>query len=104
MFLNLNIGFCNINSIFNKMNILSDFLTEYKLDIFGVAETWLLPDTPVSFVSIYGYYIARSNTPGNVRKHGVCVYIRKHINFISISPIAVMFALLIYLTLTFMWW
>ena len=85
MFLNLNIGFCNVNSIFNKVNILSDFLTEYKLDIF-VAGTWLLPDTPGSFVSIYGYNIAQSVTPGNVRKHGDCVYIKKHINFLSISP------------------
>ena len=59
-----------MNSIFNKLNI-SDFLTEYKLDIFGVTETWLLPNTPDSFVSINGYNVVRSDTPGDIRKHGI---------------------------------
>ena len=73
-----------MNSIFNKINILSDFLLEYNLDIFGVAETWLLLNTPDSFVSIQDYSVVRSDTPGNTRKHGVCMYLKNHINFISI--------------------
>ena len=55
------------------------------LRIFGVAETWLLPNTPDSFVSINGYNIVRSNTPGDIRKHGVCMYIKQHINFIILA-------------------
>lgn len=37
------VGFCNINSIVNKLNILSDFLAEYKLDLFGKVEIGYYP-------------------------------------------------------------
>ena len=70
--------FCNVNSIFNKIHILSDFLFEHRLDIFGAAETWLLPDVPDSFVAIDNYTIVRSDTPGDARKHGMCVYVKRH--------------------------
>ena len=42
-----------MNSIINKLSLLSDLVVEHSLDLFGVAETWLLPDVPDSFVSLY---------------------------------------------------
>ena len=74
-----------MNSVFNKVNVISDFLHEHKLDIFGVAETWLLPDVPDSFVSISNYGIIRTDTQGDTSKHGVCIYIQSAINFISVD-------------------
>ena len=69
----------------NKVNLISDFMNEHSLDVFGVAETWLLPDVPDSFVAIINYGIARTDTCGNTRKHGVCVYVHKRINFVYIE-------------------
>lgn len=76
-----------MNGIFHKSNILQYFFTEYKSDVFGVAEPWLLPNTPASFVSLNDYNIVRSDTPGDIRKHDVCMYVKKkHVNFIHILP------------------
>ena len=59
----------------NKLNYVSSILNGFSLDIFGVLETWLLPTTPDSFVSIFGYGIVRTDTVGNIAKHGVCLFI-----------------------------
>ena len=58
------------------MNILiSTFLYEQTLHVFGVAETWLLPSITDSFVNISDYSIVRKDTSNQVAKHGVCIYI-----------------------------
>ena len=80
-FSTLRVGFCNVNSIFNKVHIIYEFLLDNNLDFFGVAETWLLPDVPDSYVSIDGYRIVRSDTPTDTRKHGVCAYVRNNVHF-----------------------
>lgn len=74
-----------MNSIINKLSMLSDLLVEHSLDLFGVAETWLLPDVPDSFVSISQYNIVRADTQCNTRKHGVCIYIKNSLNFVPLE-------------------
>jgi hypothetical protein len=54
-------------------------LLDSKVDIFGIAESWLLPGVLDSFVAVKGYYILRTDTLGTVAKHGVCFYIRNSI-------------------------
>ncbi|XP_045137135.1 uncharacterized protein LOC123519700 [Portunus trituberculatus] len=55
------------------------------IDIMAITESWLLPSIPNSFLSVQGYHpIARTDV-GDVRKHGVCFYIRDNIPFISID-------------------
>ena len=78
-------GFCNVKSILNKISIIDDFLSEFSLDIFGVAETWLLPIIPDSFASKDHYNIARSDSPDETRKNGVCVYVKKTLSYISLE-------------------
>lgn len=75
-----------MNSIFIKVNMISDFMFEYKLlDLFKVTETLLLSDVPDSFVPIPNSCIACTHTEGVTRKLGVCVYIRMGINFVCIE-------------------
>ena len=61
--------------------MLLDFAVGNGLGLLGVAETWLLEDVPDSFVSLSGYAMVRCDSVGAVRKHGVCLYIRRDIKF-----------------------
>ena len=60
-------------------------MVDFNLDMLGIAETWLLSDVPDSFISIPNYCIARTDSRGDSRKHGVCIYIKKVINFVSVD-------------------
>ena len=71
--------------MFLKVYFVSDFILEHNLDLFGVAETWLLPEVPDSFIAINHCNIVRTDTRGDTRKHGVCIYVRKGIIFISLN-------------------
>jgi hypothetical protein len=55
------------------------------IDIFCIAESWLLPNVPDSFVHILGFRIVRTDTVGIVPKHGVCIYIKDGILTESIA-------------------
>ena len=70
-----------MNKLSNKISIVSEFMYEYELNIFAVAETWLLPSVKDSFVDISDYIIVRKDTESIYAKHGVCLYIRKDIHF-----------------------
>ena len=56
-----------------------------RVDIMCVCETWLNSATPDSFVSIDGYTIVRTDVVGEVRKHGVCIYVAESISFESVN-------------------
>jgi len=72
----LRVGFNNVNKLSNKIHFISSLLFEHGLHVFGVAETWLLPSVPDSFVSIKGFNIFRSDVAGTEAKHGVCLFVR----------------------------
>ena len=74
-------GFINVNSICNKLHLLSDLIFEQRLDLLGIAESWLLPEILDSFVSLGDFHLVRRDTVSNVRKHGVCLYIKKGFNY-----------------------
>ena len=64
------IGLCNLNKLSNKISLVSIFLFEQTLHIFGVAETLLSPSITDYFVDI-----SEIGTSSQVAKHGVCTYI-----------------------------
>ena len=70
-----------MNSLANKIDLVSDFMMEYSLDIFVVTETWLVPSVSSSFVDVHEYTVVRGDTDGETRKHGVCIYIRKSLKY-----------------------
>ena len=76
-----NIGFLNVNSLRKKLHMLFDFVVGSDLDVLGVAESWLTPDVPESFVSMDGYGLVRCDSESGVSKHGVCLYIKRNIKF-----------------------
>jgi hypothetical protein len=81
----LNIGFINLNCLSNKIDFLKLHLNKYDLQICGIAETWLLPSVPSSFVTISGYSLVRGDTDGLTRKHGVCFYVSDKVRYIDIE-------------------
>ena len=71
-----------------RVNTLKIHIKEKSWDIICVSETHLLPHVLDPFVGIPGYNLIRHDTPGNVAKHGVCVYIRESIQVDSvITPV-----------------
>ena len=56
-------------------------LKSYNFHVFGVGESWLTDNVPSSFVSISGYDIVRRDSPDNIRKHGVAVYLKLGLKF-----------------------
>ena len=77
----LNISHVNVNCLTNKLNYLFSFMSENKVDILGISETWLTNDINDSIVSIPNYNIVRSDNPNFVKKHGVAVYIKCSLKF-----------------------
>ena len=69
----------------NKLHVVSSFIYDNSLHIFGVTESWLLETMPDSFVSIDGYRLFRKDTLGLHPKHGVCMYVKSRISAISID-------------------
>ena len=55
-----------------------------NIDILGITETWLTADVADSYVSLGNYEIVRCDNPGNVRKHGVAVYVRNNMKYITV--------------------
>ena len=50
-----------MNKLSNKISVVSTFLFEQTLSIFGVAEIWLLASIADSFVDISDYSIVRKD-------------------------------------------
>ena len=74
-----------MNSVINKIPLISDFLENNNIDIFGICESWLLPNIPDSFVNISNFSITHTDSNNQTRKHGVCIYVKSHISHTSIN-------------------
>ena len=70
-----------MNNVLNKISLVSTFLFEQTLHIFGVSEIWFLPSITDSFVDISNYSILHKDTSCQVAKQGVCIHIRRDIEF-----------------------
>ena len=46
-----------VSNLPNKLNYISNILTDHNVNIFGVTETWLLPSITDVTVTIQGYNI-----------------------------------------------
>ena len=69
----------------NKIDFLNFFIHQHQLDMIGIGETWLLPSTPSSFVSLTGYSLFRGDTDGATRKHGVCLYVSNKVKCLEVT-------------------
>ncbi|XP_075157868.1 uncharacterized protein LOC142231134 [Haematobia irritans] len=81
---NMNIGFCNVQSIkpgtrSTKFDELKNILCSGHLDIIGFAETWLKPYVSSKSINIPGYNLFRSDRCG-IRGGGVACYISSGLN------------------------
>ena len=74
-----------MNSLVSKINFVCSFVNQHDLHIFGITESWLLKSMPDSFVSLPGFKLFRSDTPGNHPKHGVCLYVKKNISVVEVA-------------------
>ena len=81
----LRVALKNLNSIYNKLHYIKHFLEMNNIDIFALTETWLVKDTPDSFVTIPGYNFVRPAIGGCVRKHGVGLYLRSNLDFVTVD-------------------
>ena len=62
----LRVGFCNVNSLLNKLSFVYDLIVDNDLHIFGITESWLLSSIPDSFVMFDNFSIVRTDTRGNL--------------------------------------
>ena len=81
----LKFGQVNVNSLMNKMYCLVDLVGACALDIVAVSETWLTASVPSSFVLLEGFDVVRGDTDSLVRKHGVCLFVRRGLHFVEHS-------------------
>ena len=66
-----------------------------SIDLLGVSESWLTADVPDSFIDIPGYNLFRADSPDNIRKHGVAVFVAKKYK-VSQVPTFISNALVVY--------
>ena len=55
-------------------------MLENDVDAFAVCETWLVDSIGDSFVALPGYSLFRKVVVGSVRKHEVCIYVKRCID------------------------
>ena len=77
------VGVVNVNSIRNKLPYIQHLIDSDHLSAVGICETWLTSETPSSFVDLNGFTFFRSDVVGNIKKHGVGLYIKKELNAVS---------------------
>jgi hypothetical protein len=69
----------------NKMDTLLNLVRDTGVDVVAVGETWLTSGVPSSFVLLAGFEIVRGDTDSAVRKHGVCLFVRRGLKFVEVD-------------------
>jgi len=73
-----------VNSLISKLSCLGSLAKPHNVALFSVTETWLTEEVPDSFVSLEGYLLIRGDTGSKARKHGTCIFVKKHIKSIEV--------------------
>ena len=81
----MNFGQVNVNNLLNKVDFVSVFARDHKLDVIALREFWLVQSVPSSFVALENYFTVRGDVVGLTRKHGMCLYVKENINFVEVS-------------------
>ena len=71
----LNVNFCNIRSVCNKLNIVESFLNSVNVDFLFLTETWLNSNFSDSMICPYDYDIVRQDRTIS-KGGGVCVFFK----------------------------
>lgn len=77
----LNILHLNACSMLNKMNYLKEIIIGAKVQAICISETWLNNDISNGMVKLEGFKLIRNDRCSSSRGGGVCIYIRKDINY-----------------------
>lgn len=75
----LKIASLNVRSLVSKIEQIEVLLSDEKLDLLGVSESWLKPSVTNNIVRIDNYKIYRWDRQANKRGGGVCVYVSRRI-------------------------
>lgn len=75
----------NTNSLVNKVHYIYSLLSDYNISVLGVSETWLTSSITSACISLPNYVLLRKDVVGNIKKHGVCVYIKQNIHYSEIE-------------------
>ena len=79
------IAHVTLSSLISKTTHVANLLNNNSIDFLAMSETWFTSSFMNSFLDIHKYEIARSDSPSQLRKHGVAVYIRNCIKFTVVS-------------------
>ena len=82
---NLVICHVNLNSIVNKINYVINLVETHAIDILGISESWLSSEIVSAGISIPGFNLIRNDSFSKSRIHGVCIYVKCHINFSEVN-------------------
>ena len=77
----LKVAHLNVRSLAPKIEHLRILLTEHKIDVFAISETWLHDDIDDSEMFIAGYTLVRKDSTGKDNHGGVACFISNTISF-----------------------
>ena len=77
------LALANVMSLAPKIDEVRVFLSDYRLDLFCITETWLKESIDDSVVDINGYNIVRRDRLYS-QHGGVCLYINEAIKFLAL--------------------
>ena len=78
-------GTVNVNSLMNKVHLVTNLLKLHAIDVLVVTESWLTSNVASSFVAVPGYTVVRGDTNSAAHKHGVCMYLSQRVKFVEVS-------------------
>ena len=79
------VGYANVNCVSNKINYINAQIQNDNIDIFCVAESWLVPEILDCSIQLCGFNIERADSPSGRRKHGVMIYIKDTVKYQRVS-------------------
>ena len=82
---NLKVNFCNVNSMFNKINLISHYLKHHQIDLLFITESWLSDKISDSMICPDGYGVIRHDRLVK-RGGGVCLLYKKGLKIQQIHP------------------
>lgn len=77
------INFCNTRSLFNKLSLITTYISSRSIDLIFFTETWLSKNISDSMICPKGYNIIRKDRSTS-RGGGVCLFYKSHLKVVEI--------------------
>ena len=79
----------NVNSLSNKLHFINNYASCNGVHVLSITETWLIDADVTSFVDLPEFSFFRGCFEGEVRKHGVGLYVSKGLRCLQVEvPVA----------------